>query len=144
MEIIDRKYIPRVCNRSTIKEKYYEIYCNRCGTKHWVVENSILKLKTGCPCCAGKVVVEGINDIPTTTPWMVKYFQGGYDEAKLYNANSSKKLNFKCPICGTIKSKSINIYTLHIMGDHKTHHCAAQQVHHQVVGQIDKEQSKAH
>ena len=116
IEIIDRKYIPRVCNRSTIKEKYYEIYCNRCGTKHWVVENSILKLKTGCPCCAGKVVVEGINDIPTTTPWMVKYFQGGYDEAKLYNANSSKKLNFKCPICGTIKSKSINIYTLHNVG----------------------------
>lgn len=57
IQIIDRKHIPRVCNTHTIKEKYYEIYCNRCGTKHWVVEHSILKLKTGCPCCAGKVVV---------------------------------------------------------------------------------------
>lgn len=116
IKIIDRKHMPRKCNGHTIKEKYYKIHCNKCQTNHWVVENSILKLKTGCPCCAGKVIVEGVNDIPTTNPEMVKYFQGGYEEAKLYNANNSKKLNFKCPICGTIKSKPINIHVLNNIG----------------------------
>jgi very-short-patch-repair endonuclease len=40
---------------------------------------------------------------------MVKYFQGGYDEAKLYTKSSGKKIYPICPDCGKIKGKAISI-----------------------------------
>ena len=49
-------------------------------------ERQILNGKR-CACCSNSVVVEGINDIPTTAPWMVDYFPGGYEEAKRYTKN---------------------------------------------------------
>lgn len=88
------------------------IKCNICGwDKGWKSEKDINR-KISCSCCTNQTVVEGINDIPTTAPWMVKFFQGGYDEAKLYTRCSTKKINFKCHDCGTIKSKPISIYQL--------------------------------
>jgi hypothetical protein len=44
--------------------------------------------------------------------WMIPYFQGGYDEAKLYTPHSTKKVKFKCPICGRVKEKSTIISNL--------------------------------
>jgi hypothetical protein len=77
----------------------------------------------GCSCCSGHNIVIGYNDIPTTAPWMVKYFQGGYDEAKLYTKTGGGNPNNRygcinpiCPDCGQIKSKKIkihNIYNFH-------------------------------
>jgi len=43
---------------------------------------------------------------------MIKYFQGGYDEAKLYTPNSHVKLYFKCPDCGKVKDKLKSIHDL--------------------------------
>lgn len=114
--IIDRKYITRKCNGHNSNEKYYEFLCNKCNTKHWMVENSIRNLKIGCPCCAGQVVVKGVNDIATINPEMVKYFQGGKEEAEQYTCNSTKKLIFKCPICGSFKKKATRIYSLNKQG----------------------------
>lgn len=95
------------------KWKWYKYTCNKCGwTEGWIVEHSLIDLKCGCSCCNGKKVVEGINDIPTTAPWMVKYFQGGYDEAKLYTRASNKKIYFICPDCKTIVKKPIRINLL--------------------------------
>ena len=45
---------------------------------------------------------------------MVSYFQGGYNEAKLYSRGSDKKIYFKCPDCGKIKNKMIHISTLYL------------------------------
>lgn len=45
---------------------------------------------------------------------MIPYFQGGYDEAKLYNCCNTKKIFFKCPNCNTImnqKSSIANLYS---------------------------------
>lgn len=89
--------------------------CTRCGwTEGWVVEHS-LNNNTRCACCCSspRVVVEGINDIPTTAPEMVKYFQGGYDEAKLYTKSSGKVINPICPDCKRVKSNGIRIYTIY-------------------------------
>jgi len=46
------------------------------------------------------------------TLWMIPYFQGGYDEAKKYTPHTSKRVNFKCPICGRVKEKSTTINSL--------------------------------
>lgn len=111
-------------NNKKYTYKYYKYKCNKCGFKcgeHyknqeyqnelWILESNLLTGKNGCACCSipSKIVVEGINDIPTTVPWMVKYFQGGYEESKLYNISSNKKIYPICPDCGQVKSKSISI-----------------------------------
>ncbi|NFF77684.1 hypothetical protein FCV38_11995 [Clostridium sporogenes] len=99
--IIDREYRER--------KKYYRYKCNKCGwDKGWIIESDLLN-KKGCSCCRGFTIVAGINDIPTTAPWMVKYFQGGYDEAKLYTKGSKKEIYPICPNCGRIKNKTICI-----------------------------------
>ena len=114
--IIDKEYRK---NNNGINRKWYKYKCNKCGwDEGWIVENDLLKGQ-GCSCCANRTVVEGINDIPTTAPWMVKYFQGGYDEAKLYTKSSNRKIYPICPDCGRIKNKSIEIgriYRTHSIG----------------------------
>lgn len=100
-------------NKSKDK-KYYKYECLKCGYKDGSIEEYHLMSGIGCACCAGKIVIETINDIPTTDPWMVSYFQGGYDEAKLYNCCSTKRLLFKCPDCNSImkqKTTIANLYT---------------------------------
>lgn len=95
-------------------KKYYKYECLKCGYTNGVIEEYHLTAGVGCACCAGKIVAEGINDIPTTDPWMIPYFQGEYDEAKLYNHCSTKKLLFKCPDCNSImkqKTTIANLYT---------------------------------
>jgi len=115
--ITDREYREKNEDKG-IKQttRWYKYTCNKCGwTEGWIVEHSILKQKNGCSCCCDspQVLVEGINDISTTAPWMVKFFQGGYDEAKLYSKTSNKKITPICPDCGRIKDKEMlinNIY----------------------------------
>lgn len=120
MTIIDREYKPRKYNKDKSESKFYKYKCNVCGwDKGWIGESLLLRHRSGCSCCRGLTIVEGINDIPTTAPWMVKYFQGGYDEAKQYTRRSDKKIIPICPDCGTIKDKEIyigNIYETKSIG----------------------------
>ena len=104
MTIIDREH--RIAN-SGQKCKWYKYTCNKCGwTEGWI------KAK-GCSCCANRTVVEGINDITTNAPWMIPYFQGGIEEAKLYTKCSSKSLFFKCTDCGRVSTKNRRIADLY-------------------------------
>lgn len=48
--------------------------------------------RRGCPVFANQRCVEGYNDITTTDPWMIPYFQGGYDETKQYMSMSGKTI----------------------------------------------------
>lgn len=117
--VIDREYRENPYNKGKFL-KYYKYKCNVCGwTEGWIDEGN-LKKKTGCSCCCGRITVEGINDIPTTAPWMIPYFQGGYDEAKLYTKNGGGNPNNRggkifaiCQDCGRIKDKKINIYNIY-------------------------------
>lgn len=97
-------------DKGGITRKYYMYICNKCKwNEGWIEESRLLgKRNGGCSCCNGKTVVQGINDIPTTAPWMVKYFQGGYDEANLYTRCSEKILMFKCPHCNRKKKTSMS------------------------------------
>ena len=94
-------------------KKWYKYTCNVCGwTEGWIDEYSLKNII--CSCCSRHTLVEGINDIPTEAPWMIPYFQGGYDEAKLYTKGSHKKIIPICPICGRIKDKFMQIKTIDI------------------------------
>lgn len=118
--IIDREYRKNNMVNPSKKEKWYRYECNKCTYKGWIVESS-LNRGTGCNCCSKyrKIVVEGINSIVDTDPWMIPYFQGGYDEAKLYTRSSSQKILPVCPDCGRVKSKEMHIcdiYRRHSIG----------------------------
>lgn len=109
-------------NNKGANKKYYKFTCNKCGwTEGWINESNLIN-GNGCACCSNQIVVEGINDIPTTDPWMTKYFQGGYDEAKLYTHGSEHRIYPICPDCGTIKNTTTriaNIYNKHSCICHK-------------------------
>jgi len=118
--IVGREYRQRIKNTGYIeKEKYYQYKCNKCGwsdNRSWIIESSLFH-GIGCSCCsiAPKTLVQGINDITTSAPWMVKFFQGGYDEAKLYTKSNGHKIIPICPDCGKVKEKPIAIS--HIYND---------------------------
>lgn len=104
-------------NKKGQKWKYYKYTCNKCRWTEGYIEESHLfgNKQQGCACCcpSPRIVVKGINDIPTTASWMIPYFQGGYDEAKLYTKSNSKKLYFKCPDCGRISRTKMRIADLY-------------------------------
>ena len=110
--IVNREY--RKNNNYNVK--WYEYVCQKCHYHGWAIESSLLN-GTGCSCCANQVTVEGINSIVDREPWMIPYFIGGYDEAKLYMPNSQKKIELICPDCGNIKTKKIqDLYKNHSLG----------------------------
>ena len=111
--IVDREY--RKKNNYNIK--WYKYICQKCHYQGWSVESSLFSNKTGCACCGNQVVVEGINSIVDRESWMIPYFQGGYDEAKLYMPNSQKKIQLICPDCGNVKTLKIqDLYKNHSIG----------------------------
>jgi len=125
--IIDREYRPRYTKDGGLKqnEKWYKYHCNKDGHEDWMVEGN-LQCGNGCSACSGNIIIEGINSVVDTHPWMIEFFQGGYDEAKLYNKwgsgnpNNPKGLIHPiCPDCGRVKSKKISIasiYQCHSIG----------------------------
>jgi len=132
--IIDRKHRK---DKNERKRKYYKYKCNnkKCGfsceeyykngeykKEYWIEESSLIR-GNGCACCCvpSQIVVPDINSIVANeeTYWMIPYFQGGWDKAKMYTPQSSLKLKFKCPDCGRVKNKPLsisNIYTNHSIG----------------------------
>lgn len=65
---------------------------------------------TGCPYCAGRIIVNGVNDMVTVAPWMVEYLVNKEDAYK-YRATSTSYTDFKCIYCGHIKNYQIqNVY----------------------------------
>lgn len=84
------------------------------NNEYYIAESSLLK-GIGCPvCCQNpQIVVENINSIPTTAPWMIPYFQEGYDEAQKYTKCSGDYIYPICPDCGRIKNDKVKICSIH-------------------------------
>ena len=98
--------------------KWYQYECNICGYNSemdntWINEDKLKNSGHGCACCSGVKVIKGINDVATTTPWMVKYFVN-IEDAYTHTKTSSKKALMRCPICG--KTKRIPISRLYEQG----------------------------
>ena len=113
LTILDRKIEHSIgANGYNITHEFYYCRCNICGYEFWI-EYKDLKNKKNCSCCINRIVVPGVNDICTTDPWMIQYFQGGEKEAKLYTSGSSKEIYPICPDCGRIKDKKVKICKIH-------------------------------
>lgn len=113
--IIDREIRQSIVKNNKIHDyKYYKYNCDICTyNEGWIEESNLLHHKKGCSVCAGLSILEGYNDVPTTAPWMVEYFQGGYDEAKLYTKGSGKYIYPICPDCGRVKDSPMKISTIY-------------------------------
>ena len=92
--------------------KMYKIKCGRCGKSRWRVESNVLKY--GCsPCTQATMNINDYNNIPDNAPWMIKYFQGGIEEAINYSIRSNQYINPICPDCGRIKKNKIQITSIY-------------------------------
>ena len=78
----------------------------------WMKTPRKLSLGYGCPVCASKVVMKGINDIETTNPELFKLLHNK-DDAYKYTQYSGKKIDFDCPNCGSIINKEISEVAMH-------------------------------
>lgn len=80
--------------------------CKICNYE-WNATPSDLLSRTKCPLCANRVVKKGYNDIATTHPDIISYFNNS-DDAYKFTAGSQRKVEVKCPDCGAIKKMAIN------------------------------------
>ena len=104
---IDNKFLHASIKEIIKTEKHGTAYlckCDKCGSEFERFHNQILR-GIGCGVCAGRVVAKGINDIPTTAPWMVKYFPGGAEEASNYTRSCSRMFTPICPFCGRLSDQ---------------------------------------
>jgi len=89
----------------------YRYQCNQCGYIDEDIESLLLSGRKQCPVCCNnpRIVIPEINSIVANPEnhWMIPYFQGGYDEAKLYTIGSGKKVDLICPDCGKIKNQPV-------------------------------------
>lgn len=81
--------------------------CLKCGFDNWDAYVHNLLYGLGCPVCNNKLVVHGINDVTTTRPDLVKFFNDSED-AKKCTAGSNKTFSFKCPDCGNIRQLKVS------------------------------------
>lgn len=91
---------------------FYKLKCLTCGCEFERDKYTAEKREVGCPICTNRKIVPGVNDISTTDPWMVPFFQGGIEEAQKYCSGSSKSIYLKCPVCGRVKNTKMNICDL--------------------------------
>lgn len=87
--------------RGFVYRKGYICKCLKDEYKFEILEDNLKRLKY-CPCCCGRVVVKGINDVATTHPYLLKYFVNP-KEASTISYGSQKKVSLKCPYCNTEK-----------------------------------------
>lgn len=103
--------IIRAFRKSAYRKKAYEYICNKCHQKN-IVEEYNISDKGVCPVCAGKIVVQGINDIATTAPWMIKYLPDP-QIAYTHTHSSHDAYYMICPFCKRKSSHKIHIGTLY-------------------------------
>jgi len=84
--------------------------CHKCGYK-WKAPicDRTRDYKNGCPLCSGKVIVSGVNDLPTVLPELMKewdYDNNNVDPTKV-GRGSHLTVSWKCRKCGYIWSAQI-------------------------------------
>lgn len=85
--------------------KKFVFVCPDCGQKFEAITqsvvNSIKNGKTGCPVCAGKKVVPGINDLASQCPKVAAMWSSKNElSASEVTVKSNQKAFFKCHDCG--------------------------------------------
>ena len=126
IKVIQEQRIDKKGRKSIANLKYYKYTCNLCSFecgKHWSIKNREYKDEywiredhliggTYCSCCSPNpnIVVQGINDILITHPYLVKYFKN-IEDVYTHSYASNKEVWMKCPDCGNEKKSNIvNLY----------------------------------
>lgn len=105
MEIISHSTLKKKdkkCLTGYSNQKSYILKCLTCGCENEKIEGN-LKKGNKCPICASKKVVEGVNDVLTTHPWVSKYIVNK-EECRGLTHGSGKSIALMCPTCGTQKT----------------------------------------
>jgi len=87
-------------------------YIVKCNIHNYGYSTSEYDLKRGSKCqiCSNRKCVEGINDVATTHPELMKYFVYKNDSST-HTYGSGKEILMKCPYCGYKKLMKINTLT---------------------------------
>lgn len=92
-------------SRLTILEELpkhkFKCHCSICNQDIIISKYSAMKSKA-CPVCCGKKIIPGVNDLKTTDPEIASYFISE-EYITTHAANTHKKGEVKCPICGRTK-----------------------------------------
>ena len=100
-----------VAEITTQRNKYYFCECRKCGYIFKRKETDI-KRTSACPCCNGRILVVGKNDLFTTNPELLPFFQGGKFEMQQYQHGTHKKIYPVCPCCGRLSPITVSINNL--------------------------------
>lgn len=78
--------------------------CHKCGHK-WktAICNRTKDYKNGCPLCSGKVIVSGVNDLPTLMPELMQewdYENNAELDPRKIGRGSHQTVSWKCSKCG--------------------------------------------
>ncbi|EGT3606928.1 hypothetical protein FKF97_11035 [Clostridium perfringens] len=115
LTIIDKEYRKKLTKKGFENQKYYKYHCNKCGNEDWIREGNLINYR-GCPICANKKIVLGINTIWDTDRWMCD-LGVSEEDAKRYSHSSHKKVNVECSDCGREKSIALSsIYNYKSIG----------------------------
>lgn len=90
---------------TTGSNKKLTFVCPNCGqefeTRACNVVHSVMNSRTGCPVCAGKRIVPGINDLASKYPEIATMWSGKNKlSASEVAVKSTRKAFFKCRDCG--------------------------------------------
>lgn len=114
LTITDKKIITKQLKNQILNEKWYKYICNICGWNNgWKSESKLYHRESGCQCCQNQIVVKGINDLATTNPEFVKYFDN-INDTYVHTKASNKKVNLHCPSCNY--HKIMTVHTLYQQG----------------------------
>lgn len=96
------------CNIDSIKTgKKYVFTCEKGHKFEALVTNVVKKDGFHCSVCSGRSVQIGVNDIATTHPYCIEYLVDKSNAYK-YSFGSNVKIEWKCPTCKNVVSKSPN------------------------------------
>lgn len=107
--ILDRKYEKRERKNGFEYIHMYLLRCKKCNVDLWIPVSSIKNDDYKCSCCNHRVIICGVNDVATTDPWMISYFQGEKAEASKYTHGSHQMIYPICPYCGRVSKKEYSI-----------------------------------
>lgn len=112
LEILDFIIFNRIARGENSNVKGYSVRCTKDNYTYDTSENN-LSNGGGCPVCANRKILKGVNDVSTTHPSYLKYFVD-IEDAYSVSYSSNKKVLLKCPECG--EKRNIPIQILHNQG----------------------------
>lgn len=99
--ITNRKIEEKIYHNKNKKYKYkmYKYQCFKCGwTEGWIEESNLTKGHQ-CRCCAGQIVVKGINTLGDKRPDLIQYFENHEDAFRVLPRTDNRKISIICPLC---------------------------------------------